>query len=287
MSARTTPPGARLAYEDACESWCDLGTRHAESHWSAFIVRSILTGFYLNLGFTLGVRAQVQSDNQEVLFGIFFSFGLVFVTLTDSYLFTHDLATITLSILLKRTKLLSGIKALVLIYVFNYLGSIIGAFFFGYACEFFDDPNDTSVLNKILDMGREKTSLGVGSLVSRAMFCNWMVCLGNFLQAKTDVIAAKAICVSLPISTFASLGLEHSIVNMSILTMCLFLKPDVFTIPSYFLNIVLSTIGNMMGAILMMTLPAYYCLWLRWKRTTAKPETSESLAGTSIVHSSL
>jgi hypothetical protein len=71
-------------------------------------------------------------------------------------------------------------------------------------------------------MGQGKVSLSVGPLVSRAMFCNWMVCLANFLQAKTDSIAGKAICVALPISSFASLGLEHSIVNMSILTLCLF-----------------------------------------------------------------
>jgi formate/nitrite transporter len=247
-----------------------MGTRHAASHWSAFIVRSLLTGFYLNLSFTLGVRAQVQSGGQEILFGIFFSYGLIFITLTDSYLFTQDIATITLSVLLKRTSFWHGIKALFLIFVFNYIGSVIGAFFFGYACEFFEVADDP-VRMKILDMGIAKTSLGLGSLVSRAMFCNWVVCLANFLQSKTDNMIGKALCVALPISTFASLGLEHSIVNMSILTMCLFLEPRVFSVANYLTNIILSTIGNMMGGVLLMTLPAYYCLWLRWRETTANP----------------
>jgi nitrite transporter NirC len=269
-SGKTTPEGSRLLYEDSCESWCDSGTNHASSHWSAFIVRSLLSGFYLNLSFTLGVRAQVQSGGQEVLFGIFFSFGLIFITMTDSYLFTMDIATITLSILLKRTRLLQGVKALFLIFVFNYVGSVVGAFFFGYACEFFDVADDP-VRKQILEMGRKKTSLGVGSLVSRAMFCNWMVCLANFLQSKTDAMIAKALCVALPISTFASLGLEHSIVNMSVLTMCLFLEPHCFPIQDYLKNILLSTIGNMMGAVLMMALPAYYCLWLRWRQVIANP----------------
>jgi len=261
-------PGSRLLFEDSCESWCDIGTRHASSHWSAFIVRSLLTGFYLNMSFTLGVRAEVESGGQEVLFGIFFSFGLVFITLTDSFLFTQDIATVSLSVLLKRTSLANGMKDLVFVFVFNYVGSVIGAFFFGYACEFFEDPNDP-IRIRILQMGSSKTGLGIGSLVSRAMFCNWMVCLANFLQAKTDSIAGKVLCVSLPISSFASLGLEHSIVNMSILTMCLFLEPKHFSITSYFRNIALSTVGNIMGAILMMTLPAYYCLWLRWKKTAS------------------
>jgi formate/nitrite transporter FocA (FNT family) len=76
------------------------------------MVRSLLTGFYLNLSFTLGVRASVQSGDQEVLFGIFFSFGLISVTLTDSFVFTHDIATVTLSILLKRTPFKQGFKGL-------------------------------------------------------------------------------------------------------------------------------------------------------------------------------
>jgi nitrite transporter NirC len=268
--------GSRLSYEDSCESWCDYGTRHAASHWSAFIVRSLLTGFYLNMGFTLGVRARVQSGDQEIYFGIFFSFGLIFITLTDSFLFTHEIATVTLSVLLRRTPLISAFKILISVFIFNYAGSVIGAFFFGYACEFFEDPSDP-VRAQILAMGAAKANLGVGSLLARAMFSNWMVCLANFLQAKTDSIAGKAICVAMPISSFASLGLEHSIVNMSVLTMCLFLESHHFSIGSYFRNIALATVGNIIGAILMMTLPAYYCLWLRWKKASSLV-TSSSIA---------
>jgi formate/nitrite transporter FocA (FNT family) len=88
------------------------------------------------------VRAQAQSGGKEVLFGIFFSFGLIFILLTDSYLFTQDIGTITLSILLKRTSLLKRVVPLVLIFVFNYVGSVIGGFFFGYACEFFEESMD-------------------------------------------------------------------------------------------------------------------------------------------------
>jgi nitrite transporter NirC len=93
-----------------------------------------------------------------------------------------------------------------------------------------------------------------------------MVCLANFLQAKSDSVSSKVLCVCLPISTFAALGLEHSVVNMSILTMCLFLDGSAFSVGNYFKNIFLSAIGNMIGAIITMTLPAYYTLWLRWKK---------------------
>jgi nitrite transporter NirC len=227
------------------------------------------------MSFTLGVRAQVESGGQEVLFGIFFSFGLVFVTLTDSFLFTQDIATVSLSILLRRTPFLQGMKALLFVFVFNYIGSVVGAFFFGYACEFFEDPTDP-IRIRILQMGSQKADLAIGSLVSRAMFCNWIVCLANFLQSKTDSIAGKALCVSLAISSFASLGLEHSIVNMSILTMCLFLDSKTFSLARYFRNISLATIGNVMGALLMMTLPAYYTLWLREKRRLAVEQQSAS-----------
>jgi formate/nitrite transporter len=268
FNPQTATPGSRILFEDSCQSWCDVGTRHAASHWSAFIVRSLLTGFYLNLSFTLGVRTKVESNGQDVLFGIFFSFGLIFITLSDSFLFTQDIATVSLSVLLKRTPLIQGLKSLILTFLFNYVGSIIGAFFFGYACQFYEDIHDPTRV-EILNLGRQKTSLALVALISRSMFCNWMVCLANFLQAKTDSIPGKVLCVCLPISTFAALGLEHSVVNMTILTLCMFLDGNVFTLGYYFRNIFVAAIGNMMGAILIMTLPVYYTLWLREKRESA------------------
>lgn len=268
-------PPADFTYEEGCEAWTKIGTTHAASHWSEFIVRSLLSGFYLNCSFTLGVRAKVESGGQEVLFGIFFSFGLIFITLTNSFLFTQDIASVVLSCLLKRTKWLVGIKGLVLTFIFNYVGSIIGAFFYGYACEFFDDPNDP-VRHEILSLGIEKTSLGFGALIARGMFCNWMVCLANFFQARTQAIAAKMFCVCLPISTFASLGLEHSIVNMSILTMCLFLDTKAFSMKNYFLNIGLSTLGNVIGGVVFMTLPVWYTMWMASRRERNEHSTETS-----------
>jgi hypothetical protein len=95
--------------------------------------------------------------------GIFISFGLIFITLTNNFLFTQDITTVSLSVLLKRTSLLNGFKDLIFVFLFNYVGSVIGTFFFGYPCEFFKDP----VRIRILEMGSSKTNLGVGSLVSR------------------------------------------------------------------------------------------------------------------------
>jgi nitrite transporter NirC len=259
-----------LSYEETCEKWGGIGARHASSHWSLFIVRSLFTGFYLNLSFTLGVRARVQSSGQEILFGLLFSFGLVFITLSDSFLFTQDIATVTLSIMIKKTPIIQGLKSLIYTFLFNYVGSICGAFFFGYACDFYSDPMDP-VRAAIIASGQEKVSLGGGAMFSRAMFCNWMVCLANFLQAETDSIGTKIICVCLPISTFASLNLEHGIVNMSILTMCLFLDAEAFSIGAYFRNIGLVTVGNIVGAIITMTLPAFYTLWLK-ERSAAQAD---------------
>ena len=278
MEQPTRVPSGDFSYEEGCEAWTLIGTTHAASHWSEFIVRSLLSGFYLNCSFTLGVRAKVESGNQEVLFGIFFSFGLIFITLTNSFLFTQDVASVILSCLLKRTRWIVGLKGLALTFIFNYVGSIIGAFFYGYACEFFDNPND-DVRQEILALGIEKTSMGYGALIARGMFCNWMVCLANFLQARTQSIAAKMFCVCLPISTFASLGLEHSIVNMSILTMCLFLDTKAFSMKNYFANIGLSTIGNVIGGVVFMTLPVWYTMWMAsWRERQEQKGGAQRLA---------
>jgi formate/nitrite transporter FocA (FNT family) len=81
-----------------------------------------------------------------------------------------------------------GFKRLMWAFCFNWVGSVIGASFFANACEFFE-ARANPVRQRILAMGQGKIS----SLVSRAMFCNWMVCLANILQAKTDSIAENAL----------------------------------------------------------------------------------------------
>jgi formate/nitrite transporter FocA (FNT family) len=78
--------------------------------------------------------------------------------------------------------------------MFNYVGSMIGTFFFGYACQFYEDTNDPTHM-KILNLGRLKTGVPLVALLSRRMFCNWMGCLANFLQAKTDSVLGKVLCI--------------------------------------------------------------------------------------------
>jgi formate/nitrite transporter FocA (FNT family) len=254
----------RLTFEDSCKSWCDVGTNHSEAHWSQHILRSLWTGMYLNIGFTLGIRAMVRASNQEFLFGIGFAVGLVFINLTDSFLFTQDLSSIALSVLMRRSKLTKGLRALGIVFVFNYVGAVIGALFFGILCDFFKDPTDPLRI-AILNIGIAKSKLGVGAMISRAMFCNWMVCLADFLQSKTDSIGGKIACVMLPISAFAGIGLEHCTVNMSILTECLFLDRKCFSLGYYFLNLFIVIVGNVIGGLVAMTLPAFYALWFASK----------------------
>lgn len=256
-------PGVDFSYIDGCEVWAEHGASVAKAHWSECIVRSLFSGFYLNCSFSLGVRAMVQSGGHEILFGIFFSVGLIFITLTDSFLFTHDVASVSLAWGVGLTRGKHAVRALFIIFIFNFIGSILGAFFYGYACEFYDDPTDPT-RQAIIALGINKASLGYMALLSRATFCNWMVCLAHFLQSRTQSCVSKAVCVLLPISAFASLGLEHGIVNMSILTMCLFLDPNCFSVGNYFKNLSFSVIGNCVGGIVFMSLPAYYTIW--WHR---------------------
>jgi nitrite transporter NirC len=187
-------------------------------------------------------------------------------------MFSQDLASVTLSVLLGRSRLLPGLRGLGITWIFNYIGAIIGALFFGILCDFFQDPQDPVKL-AILNIGIAKSQLPVGAMLARSMFCNWMVCLADFLQSKTDSIGGKITCIILPISAFAGLGLEHCTVNMSILTQCLFLDHKCFGMGYYFLNLFIVSIGNIIGGIIAMTLPAFYSLWLL-KRQRQKDEQS-------------
>ena len=53
--------------------------------------------------------------------------------------------------------------------------------------------------------------------LSKAVLCNWLVCLAVFLATSASDLTGKMVGIWFPISTFVAIGLEHSVANMFIL----------------------------------------------------------------------
>ena len=103
-----------------------------------------------------------------------------------------------------------------------------------------------------------KMSAPFVQLLMRGILCNILVCLATWCGVKLKNEAAKLIMVWWCLFAFVTCGFEHSIANMTQLTVAL-LDPagQAVTIGGYFYNLITVTIGNMIGGIIFVAIPYF------------------------------
>jgi formate/nitrite transporter FocA (FNT family) len=101
---------------------------------------------------------------------------------------------------------------------------------------------------------QDKLSLTPEVVFIRGIFANWFVGIATWMSNCSLDMSGKAIAVFLPIFSFAALGFEHCIANQFELTMGCLQGADC-TIGGIFQNLMIATVGNWVGAIVLMALP--------------------------------
>jgi len=116
-----------------------------------------------------------------------------------------------------------------------------------------------------LSIANAKCNLGFVQAIALGIMCNALVCLAVWLCASARSTTDKILSILFPITAFVAAGFEHSIANMYLISIGLFIKswaPPAFweaigrvpadfpylTWPAFFLrNLLPVTIGNIIG----------------------------------------
>ena len=223
-----------------------------------YIISSMLAGIYVGLGIILiftigGLLSSAGSPATKIVMGLSFGVALSLVVFAGSELFTGNnfimgAASLGGSVSWKDTG-----KVWAFSFVGNLLGSILIGFMF-YLTGLASGP----VGEFIGTTSAAKMNIPFLPLLFRGIFCNMLVCLGVWCTFRCKEEVAKLIMIFWCLFTFITAGFEHSIANMSLLTIGL-LAPngaDV-SVVGYIYNIGVVTLGNMIGGILFMAVPYY------------------------------
>jgi nitrite transporter NirC len=87
------------------------------------------------------------------------------------------------------------------------------------------------------------------ALVCRAILCNWLVCLGIWTAARVTGDGAKCFVMAWILLAFVAAGFEHSVANMTALTLGLFAPGETIAMPGVLHNLAFVTLGNVIGAL--------------------------------------
>ena len=219
-----------------------------------YFLASCLAGIYVGFGivliFTIGGVID-GSPFTKVIMGISFGIALSLVIAAGAELFTGNNFIMTLGLLNRSVTISDTVRVWVICFIGNWIGSIVLALLFYYSNLAVNDISEF-----ISAAAATKMGLSPVELILRGMLCNTLVCLAVWCSFRLKSDSAKLIMVFWCLFAFITTGFEHSIANMTLLTVSLLCSTDNgVTFAGYFYNIGFVTLGNMLGAILILAIP--------------------------------
>lgn len=220
--------------------------------WARYFLAALLAGAYVGIGiiliFSLGAPlAAVQSPFQPLVMGASFGIALTLIVFAGAELFTGNNMFFTISTLSGRTTVWDTTKNWVLVFVGNVLGAIILSLLIKGTGLFTAAPPE----HLIFAASAKKMTLPFSELFFRGILCNWLVCLALWMSLRAKSEPSKLVLIWWCLFAFIASGYEHSVANMTLLSVALLLPnhPETITLAGWFHNMIPVTLGNMVGGI--------------------------------------
>lgn len=231
----------------------------------AYLLLSAMAGFFVGLGIFLLITVGGQlAGTPAVKIGIGISFGIALslVIMVGSELFTGNNFILTVSALEKKVTWLDSVLIWLSSYIGNLLGSLFAAWLYvsaGLA------KGKTAAF--VLKVAEAKMSMPENELFFRGVLCNILVCLAVLTALKMKSESGKLIMIFWCLYAFITCGYEHSIANMTLLTVALLIEHSAnISVSGFIYNLSYVTLGNFVGGSLFLGL-GYWLIGKNGKTT--------------------
>lgn len=244
------------------------------------LILAILAGAFIGLGgiyFNFST-AQITINVlfTQIIGGLTFSLGLILVVIAGAELFTGNNLMI-MSLVGKKISSLKLIRNWIIVYVGNFIGSILIAYLLYLTNVWSINGGDFAI--RAISIANHKVNLDFSNAFFLAILCNILVCLAIWLATSGRSVTSKILAIIFPISAFVALGFEHSIANMYFISFALILLEDPsihgilqqsgisvdlsnLNMTGFFKNLLPVTLGNIVGGSIFIGL-AYWISYFR------------------------
>jgi formate transporter len=269
-----------------------VGTKKTQVAGANAFVLALLAGLFISFGgisattAIAGAGTALPFGVTRVLAGASFMFCLVMVVVTGAELFTGN----TLMVVAwanGKIGVASILRNWVIVYAGNLAGSIAtaavvyasGQYTFGKG----------AVGATALTIANAKVEFGFSQAVALGILANILVCMAVWMSFSARSTVDRVFAIVLPISAFVAAGFEHSVANMYMIPVGLFIKsgaadtfwvnigktaaafPNLTWSAFFFRNLLPVTIGNIIGGSIVVGL-AYWFAHLRQTPAAARPD---------------
>lgn len=249
-------------YQETLEIIADAAKAKAKlctNKLSAYLIHSAMAGVYLGFGVVLVFSLStsffsVQSPALNLVMATTFGIALSLVVIAGADLFTGNTMIMQVGLMSGKTKLSDLVKVWCWSYIGNFVGSAFIAFI-AWKAAVIHDPI------WLLTTAAKKMNAPWMTLFLKGILCNWLVVLAIWCSYRLKTESAKLIMVWWCLLGFVGSGYEHSIANMTLLTLANFMPNEGVHAISWaglVHNLVPVTLGNLVSGVLFMALPYYY-----------------------------
>lgn len=283
----TSPPGSdhgidALVPSEIARKAEHVGALKARMDWPRLAVLAVLAGAFIGLGAMFattvlaGTGGIVPFGIARLLAGTVFCLGLILVVLGGAELFTGN-TLMVMALASGKLSLSEMLRAWAIVYAGNFVGAIGMAALVFLAGQ--HRLGDGTVAAVALRIGADKAALPMAEAFFLGILCNVLVCLAVWLSLGARTTTDKVLAVLFPVSAFVVAGFEHSVANMYLIPLALFiaaaepvsviakagLSPDALaalTWPAFATGLVPVTIGNIVGGAVLVG-AVYWFVYLR------------------------
>lgn len=222
-----------------------------------FVISSILAGIYVGFGVILIMTVGGTLNGApatKLITGAIFGVALSLVIMAGSELFTGNNFVLVIGAMEKKVTWMDSMRIWTYSFIGNFIGSICLAYLYlntGLA--------KGVVADFILKVSEAKMNAPISQLFFRGILCNILVCLAVLCFLKLKEETAKLIMIFWCLLAFVTSGFEHSIANMSLLTIGLLLPHNsMVSLIGLARNLIPVTLGNFVGGGLFLGLAYWY-----------------------------
>ena len=199
-------------------------------------ILAIYAGIFIAIAGVLSTTVAISIDNYsigKILSAVVFPIGLILVILLKTELFTGN-SLLVIPLLEHKIKPKQLLKNWLIVYLGNFVGSLLIAILI------INTPLKDVIMNKMV-------TITISSAIILGILCNFLVCLAVYLSSTVGSITEKILVIFIPIFTFVALSFEHSIANMSYLSLGYLCDSSISIVKLLLNNLLPVTIGNIIG----------------------------------------
>jgi formate transporter len=264
---------------DLVKNMLGAGETKAALSVKHLLIRGFLSGALLGFATTLALTATAQT-NTPLVGALVFPVGFVMIVLLGLELVTGSFAVTTLAGVSGRASWGQVTANLIWVFLANLAGSLAYGVLFYVVLTNMGSDAPTGIAATIVKIAEAKTTFyaahgaaGLVTAITKAILCNWMVCLGVVMALTSQSTIGKIVAMWLPILTFFGQGFEHSVVNMFVIPTGMMLGAKVSIADWWLWNQLPVTLGNFIGGFL------FTGLFLYW---TYRPATATAPAAATV-----